>query len=102
MTEHPIIPGIAKIDYQIARKDGTGNFIDPSQYNSNMSNPPVKTLYDSNMISNKTMSDWGMEAARNAVQIMGTNSYEGIAKNGLTFIFYDQKNGIFRYHPAME
>ena len=102
-VEHPTIDGIFKINYQIARKDpqNMGVFLEPSQYNPNMSNPPTKTLYDPSIITNKQMIDWAIEASQNAIQLKNPRTYKGIAQNGLEFMFNDQQDGTFRYYPQI-
>lgn len=100
--KHPTIDGIIQIQYQIAKKDVAGKFIDPSEYNPNMSKPPIKTLYDPSKISDQQMVEWATEASKNAVLMNPANprAYKG-EYNGLEFIFNKQDDGTFRYYPQL-
>jgi hypothetical protein len=100
--EHPTLDGVFEIEYQMARKDKTGNFIDPSEYNPNLSSSSKKTLYDPSKISDQQMVDWATEAGKNAKLINPLNprTYKG-EYNGLEFIFNKQDDGTFKYYPQI-
>ena len=97
--EHPTIDGVFEIEYQIAKKDKTGTIIDPSEYNSNISKTPKKTLYDSSKITDQQMADWAVEASKNSIKL-NDRAYKG-EYNGLEFIFNRQDDGTFRYFPQI-
>ena len=83
----------------MARKNDQGTYVEPSEYNFNVKNPPRKTLYDPNIISDTQMINWTTEAATNAIKL-DSGAYKG-TYNNLEFIFNEQTDGTFRYYPQM-
>ncbi len=101
-TPHPTVKGIYKIEYKMPVLDNTGAPI-PNQWRSRTF---PKTIYDSSIISDKQMTQWGREAFADAVQngFNGTsgNKWKGIALNGLKFegfIDIQGTNAVRTFYP---
>ncbi|WP_339219128.1 CdiA family toxin C-terminal domain-containing protein [Paenibacillus sp. FSL H8-0332] len=86
-TQHPKIPGVYQIQYRLPALDRELKVI-PDQY-KNIPHP--KTVYDSTLISNDQIIQWGKEAMMNG-EVVG-REIRGTASNGLKFTGYLNENG---------
>ncbi|SCM83035.1 conserved hypothetical protein [uncultured Sporomusa sp.] len=98
-TPHYDIPGIAQIEYQVPSLDRA---LQPTgEYKATIFK---KTVYDSSIISDAKMAEWGKQAAAeamNAGRINGT-TWEGYAQNGLKFVGYLDENGAVKnFYPTL-
>lgn len=85
-TPHPTVKGVYKVEYQMPLLDNKGQ-LTGAWRNKKGSDSFVKTVYDSSVIPDAQMAQWGREAFADAVQkgtINITNrSWEGTASNGV-------------------
>lgn len=103
-TPHPTVKGIYKVEYQMPKLDTRGQ---PAGLWRNKSGTKLfeKTVYDSKIISDSQMAQWGREAFADAVQTNNINltsrRWEGTAANGLKFEGYvDSQNSAVRtFYP---
>jgi len=92
---HPTIRGIYAQKYTVPSYDGSKTFIGFK----NIKEP--KTVYDSTVISNRQMLDWGWEAMENGV--VSGRIIEGSASNGLKFRGYIDDDGfVTNFFPIFE
>ena len=90
VTEHPEIKGVYEIEYRIPRREyGASGKLEviPGQYKRIKE---VKTVYDSAVISDEQMRQWGIEAMEEGILAgrIKDRKIEGYAKNGLKFVGY--------------
>lgn len=103
-TPHPTVAGIYKIEYQMPKLDTKGQ---PTNLwrNRTGEEPFIKTVYDSKVISDQQMTQWGREAFADAVQTnninLVTRRWEGISFNGLKFggFLDSQSNAVRTFFP---
>jgi hypothetical protein len=98
IREHPSIKGIHEIEYGIPALDKAGNVI-PGQL-KHINTP--KTIYDSQIIPDSQMINWGKEAMANGT--VNGRIITGQASNGLKFQGYiDNVTGdITNFFPILE
>ncbi len=102
-TPHPTIKGIYKIEYQMPRLDSK---LQPNGWRfKDKTNPFVKTVYDSSVISDKQMAQWGREAFADAIQqnaVQSNGKWSGKTANGLKYEGYiDQVSKAVRtFYPV--
>ncbi len=93
-TPHPTVRGIYKVEYQMPKLDKgqpTGLWRNRSE-----TNPFIKTVYDSSVISDAQITQWGREAFADAIKngFTGqTRDWTGTASNGLKFKGYIDGEG---------
>ena len=90
VTEHPEIKGVYEIEYRIPKREyGASGKLEviPGQYKRIKE---VKTVYDSAVISDEQMRQWGIEAMEEGILAgrIKDRKIEGYAKNGLKFVGY--------------
>ena len=87
-TPHPTVKGVYKIEYQMPSLDRTGKLTGQWRYKTGTT-PFEKTVYDSSIISDKQMAQWGREAFADAVQNGTINIinrfWTGTSSNGIKF-----------------
>lgn len=97
-TPHPTVKGIYKVEYKMPVLDVRLNPTGAWRLKSK-TDPFVKTVYDSSIISDKQMAQWGREAFADAMQKTPVQSrvknikWEGTASNGLRFEGYADTKG---------
>lgn len=95
---HPSIPGVKEIEYQMPKLDRAGNVVDPIEYKGKLHK---KTVYDPSLISDDMMYQWGQEAMRSGTK--EGKKITGYAKNGLRFRGYlDESGNIKNFYPMIE
>ncbi len=98
---HPSFKGIKEIYYKLpALKNGA--FLDRGNY---VKVKMPKTVYDSAIISDNQMLQWGKEAMQNGIKngsVVGIKVF-GESSNGLKFTGYLDKEGrINNFHPVIQ
>ncbi|GFH42074.1 hypothetical protein Hs30E_06250 [Lactococcus hodotermopsidis] len=94
---NPIYQGIKEVKYEVPKKGIDGKSLVPPEYKT-IKEP--KTIYDTNIISDEQMYQWGQEAMKNG-KISGANGeyIDGVASNGLKFRGYIRDGKITNFYP---
>lgn len=99
---HPGVPGVEEIKYKLPAMN-QNNTINKGVYKK-IKMP--KTVYDSSVISDEQMLQWGKEALRKAIEnneIINGRIVEGVSDNGLKFRgFLDNKGEITNFFPLID
>ena len=94
---HPNISGIKEIVYEVPKKGIDGKPLVPPEYRY-IDRP--KTIYDPNLISDKQIYEWGLEAMKNS-EIVGYKVY-GTSSNGLKFEGFYREGKITNFFPVLK
>ena len=94
---NPIYPGIREVQYEIPKKGIDGKPLIPPEYKTIKES---KTIYDTSIISDEQMYQWGQEAMKNG-KISGVNGeyIDGVTSNGLKFRGYIRDGKITNFYP---
>ncbi|GFH41464.1 hypothetical protein Hs30E_00150 [Lactococcus hodotermopsidis] len=98
---NPAISGVKEIQYEIPKKGIDGQPRVPTEYKS-IREP--KTVYDTNIISDEQIYQWGQEAMKNGkitVKPNGDQIIEGYANNGLKFKGFIREDKITNFYPEL-
>ncbi|GHU36694.1 hypothetical protein FACS1894192_03860 [Bacilli bacterium] len=95
---HPAISGVKEVQYEIPKKGIDGQPRIPPEYKI-IGKP--KTVYDSNIISDKQIYEWGQEAMKNGV-IDSNGTIIGFSKNGLKFVGHMKDGIITNFYPVLD
>ncbi|GHU36705.1 hypothetical protein FACS1894192_03900 [Bacilli bacterium] len=88
--------GIKEVEYRVPQKLPGGVIKEPIEYTSKVYK---KTIYDSSIVSDKQIFEWGQEAMKNG-KIVGNKIY-GTASNGLKFEGYYRNGEITNFFPVL-
>ncbi len=93
-TPHPTVKGIYKVEYEMPKLNGKLQIVG---WRLDKGKPFIKTVYDSKIISDKQMAQWGREAFADAVQNktidLAKREWTGQASNGLKIFGYLDAKG---------
>jgi hypothetical protein len=96
-TPHPSIQGVKDVIYEVPKKGIDGKPLVPPEYRY-IDRP--KTIYDPNLISDKQIYEWGLEAMKNS-EIVGYKVY-GTSSNGLKFEGFYREGKITNFFPVLK
>ena len=102
IKNHPKINGIYEIEYRIPVRqyDKEGNLVIIPRQFKKIKYP--KTVYDSKLISDQEILNWGEEAMRNGT--IENREITGYSSNGLKFVGYinEETGKVTNFYPTLK